>query len=86
MIKHYAKFIKQKEMTPKQAAQSYVMEEIRAQIEEWSREGIENASEKKFVVALAKIHNKLSDSFNKAGDSMPIEISDIKIDSNYLGH
>ena len=86
MIKHYAKFIKQKEMTPKQAAQSYVMEEIRAQIEEWSREGIENASEKKFVVALAKIHNKLSDSFNKGGDSMPIEISDIKIDSNYLGH
>ena len=86
MIKHYAKFIKQKEMTPKQAAQSYVMEEIRAQIEEWSREGIENASEKKFVVALAKIHNKLSDSFNKDGDSMPIEISDIKIDSNYLGH
>ena len=86
MIKHYAKFIKQKEMTPKQADQSYVMEEIRAQIEEWSREGIENASEKKFVVALAKIHNKLSDSFNKNGDSMPIEISDIKIDSNYLGH
>lgn len=86
MIKHYAKMIKQKEMTPKQAAQSYVMEEIRAQVEEWSREGIENASEKKFVIALAKIHNKLSDSFNKAGDSMPIEISDIKIDSNYLGH
>ena len=86
MIKYYAKTIKQKEMTPKQAAQSYVMQEIRAQVEEWSREGIENASEKKFVIALAKIHNKLSDSFNKAGDSMPIEISDIKIDSNYLGH
>ena len=86
MIKHYSKMIKQKEMTPKQAAQSYVMEEIRAQVEEWSREGIENASEKKFVIALAKIHNKLSDSFNKGGDSMPIEISEIKIDSEPLGH
>jgi len=83
MIKYYAKTIKQKEMTPKQAAQSYVMQEIRAQVEEWQMEGIENASEKKFVIAIAKIHNKLSDSFNKAGDSMPIEISDIKIDSNY---
>ena len=40
----------------------------------------------KFVIAMAKIHNKLSDSFNKAGDSMPIEISDIKIDSEPLGH
>ena len=86
MIKYYEKTIKQKEMTPKQAAQSYVMQEIRAQVEEWQMEGIENASEKKFVIAIAKIHNKLSDSFNKAGDSMPIEISDIKIDSNYLGH
>ena len=86
MIKYYAKTIKQKEMTPKQAAQSYVMQEIRAQVEEWQMEGIENASEKKFVIAIAKIHNKLSDSFNKAGDSMPIEISDIKIDSEPLGH
>ena len=33
MIEHYAKHIKDKEMTPKQAAQSYVMEEIRAQVE-----------------------------------------------------
>ena len=86
MIKYYAKTIKQKEMTPKQAAQSYVMQEIRAQVEEWQMEGIENASEKKFVIAIAKIHNKLSDSFNKAGDSMPIEISNIKIDSEPLGH
>lgn len=83
MIKHYAKMIKKKEMTPKQAAQSYVMAEISGQVVEWQMEGIENASEKKFVIALAKIHNKLSDSFNKSGDSMPIEISDIKIDSNY---
>ena len=46
MIKYYAKTIKgQKEMTPKQAAQSYVMQEIRAQVEEWQMEGIENASE-----------------------------------------
>ena len=79
MIKHYAQMIKDKEMTPKQAAQSYVMEEIRSQVEEWKREGIENASEKKFVVAIAKIHNQLSDSFNKNGDSMPIEIDEIKI-------
>ena len=86
MIKTYARLIKKKEFTPKQAAQSYVMEEIRAQVEEWSREGIENASEKQFVIALAKIHNKLSDSFNKGGDSMPIEISSIKIDSEPLGH
>ena len=80
MIEHYAKHIKDKEMTPKQAAPSYVMEEIRAQVEEWKRYGIENASEKKFVVAIAKIHNQLSDSFNKNGDSMPIEIDGIKID------
>jgi|TARA_X000001388_G_C2156683_1_gene94567 hypothetical protein len=79
MIKHYAQMVKDKEMTPKQASQSFVMEEIRSQVEEWKREGIENASEKKFVVAIAKIHNQLSDSFNKNGDSMPIEIDEIKI-------
>ena len=79
MIKHYAQMIKDKEMTPKQAGQSFVMEEIRSQVEEWKREGIENASEKKFVIAIAKIHNQLSYSFNKNGDSMPIEIDEIKI-------
>ena len=80
MIKHYAQMIKDKEMTPKQASQSFVMEQIRSQVEEWKREGIENASEKKFVIALAKIHNQLSDSFNKNGDSMPIEIETIQIE------
>ena len=79
MITHYAQMIKNKEMTPKQAGQSFVMEEIKAQVEEWKREGIDNASQKKFIVALAKIHNQLSYSFNKNGDSMPIEIDEIKI-------
>ena len=74
--------IKEKEMTPKKAGKSFVMEEIRSQVEEWKREGIENASEKKFVVAIAKIHNQLSDSFNKNGDSMPIEIDQIKINDH----
>ena len=60
MIKHYAQMIKNKDMTPKQAGQSFVMEEIRSQVEEWKREGIDNASQKRFVVALAKIHNQLS--------------------------
>ena len=79
MITHYAQMIKNKEMTPKQAGQSFVMEEIRSQVEVWKREGIDNASQKRFVVALAKIHNQLSYSFNKNGDSMPIEIDEIKI-------
>lgn len=81
MIEQYAKLIKDKEMTPKQAGQSFVMQEIWAQVETYKREGIANASEKKFVIALAKIHNQLSDSFNKNGDSMPIEIDTIQIDN-----
>ena len=79
-LKHYTQMIKDKEMTPKQAGQSYVMSEIWGQVEEWKKEGIENADEKNFIIAVSKIHNQLSDSFNKNGDSMPIEIDEIKID------
>jgi hypothetical protein len=79
-LKHYAKMIKDKEMTPKQASQSYVMSELFNQVEEWKNEGIDNANEKKFIIAVAKIHNQLSESFNKNGDSMPVEIDEIKID------
>jgi len=82
MIQHYAKMIKDKEMTPKQASQSFVMEEIRSQVEEWKREGIENASEKKFVIALAKIHNQLADRFvAMGGDTVHIDIETIQINN-----
>ena len=81
MIKHYAKMIKDKEMTPKQAAQSYVMQLLWNDVEEWKQQGIDNTSEKKFVVAVSQIHNQQSHSFNKNGDSIPIEIDQIKIES-----
>lgn len=76
----YGKLIKEDNYTPKQASQSFVMEEIKGWVEEYKRQGIENQHEKKFVVALAKLHNKISNDFNKNGDSMPIEIDEIKID------
>ena len=76
----YGKLIKEDNYTPKQASQSFVMEEIKGWVEEYKRQGIENQHEKKFVVALAKLHNKISNDFNKSGDSMPIEIDEIKVD------
>lgn len=79
-IKQYGEMIKAKEITPKQSAQSFVMAEIQGWVEEYKMQGIDNESEKKFVVALAKLHNKISESFNKNGDSMPIEIDEIKIE------
>ena len=76
-LKNYGEYIKDKEFTPKQAAQSFVMEEIKGWVEEFKGQ-LDTASEKRFVVALAKLHNQISDSFNKAGDSMPIEVDEIK--------
>ena len=76
----YGKLIKEDNYTPKQASQSFVMEEIKGWVEEWKKEGIKNADEKNFIIAVSKIHNQLSDSFNKSGDSMPIEIDEIKVD------
>ena len=76
-LKNYGEYIKKKEFTPKQAAQSFVMEEIKGWVEEFKGQ-LDTASEKRFVVALAKLHNQISDSFNKAGDSMPIEVDEIK--------
>ena len=79
-MKIYGEEIKKGTYKPKQAAQSFVMEEIKGWVEEYKREGIGNAHEKRFLVALAKLHNKISYDFNKHGDSMPIEIEDIKIE------
>jgi len=75
----YAKLIKEDNYTPKQASQSFVMEEIKGWVEEYKMQGIQNQHEKRFVIALAKLHNKISNDFNKNGDSMPIEIDEIKI-------
>jgi len=82
MIQQYAKMIKDKEMTPKQAGMSYVMQEIWGQVEEWKQQGIDNASEKKFVIALAKIHNQLADRFvAMGGDTVHIDIETIQINN-----
>ncbi len=76
-LKQYGEYIKSKDYTPKQAAQSFVMDEIKGWVEEF-KDQLDNASEKRFVVALAKLHNEISDSFNKSGDSTPIEVDEIK--------
>ena len=76
-LKNYGEYIKSKEFTPKQAAQSFVMDEIKGWVEEFKGQ-LDTASEKRFVVALANLHNQISHSFNKAGDSMPIEVDEIK--------
>jgi len=79
-LKHYGEEIKNKNFTPKQSAQSFVMEEIKGWINEFNiQQGIDNVHEKKFVQALAKLHNKISNDFNKSGDSMPVELDEIKI-------
>ena len=57
MIKQYAQMIKDKEMTPKQAGQSFVMEEIRSQVEEWKREGIDNASQKTTLTSITYLND-----------------------------
>ena len=76
-LKNYGELIKNKEITPKQSAQAFVMDEIKGWVEEFKGQ-LDTASEKRFVVALANLHNQISNSFNKAGDSTPIEVDEIK--------
>jgi|TARA_R100000093_G_scaffold27834_1_gene15428 hypothetical protein len=73
--------ISRKNFAPQQAAQAFVMQEIKGWVDEFNKmQGIDNIFEKKFVVALAKLHNKISHSFNKNGSSEPIELDEIVID------
>jgi len=80
--KEYGMAIFHKNFTPQQAAQAFVMQEIKGWVDEFNKmQGIDNLFEKKFVVALAKLHNEISHSFNKNGSSEPIELDEIIIDN-----
>ena len=74
ILKLYATELKTKESTPKQLAEAFVMQEIADTVKAFKSE-YENNYEKRFIIALAKFHNKIGDKFK--GDYLPIEIDEI---------
>tara|TARA_R100001460_G_scaffold98856_2_gene141844 strand:- start:174 stop:398 length:225 start_codon:yes stop_codon:yes gene_type:complete len=71
MLKMYGEDIKSRQSTPKDSAQAFVMEEIKGYVKEFTSQH-PNVNEKKFILALARLHNNIGKKFS--GDWMPIEI------------
>ena len=71
ILQDYGNDIKKGESTPTEAALVYVMEEIRRAGSRFS-DGTTNVHEKKFVLALAKLHNKIGKKFK--GDWYPMDV------------
>ena len=71
ILQDYGNDIKRGESTPTEAALVYVMEEIRRAGSRFSDETT-NVHEKKFVLALAKLHNQIGKKFK--GDWHPMDV------------
>lgn len=71
ILQDYGNDIKRGESTPTEAALVYVMEEIRRAGARFSDETT-NVHEKKFVLALAKLHNQIGKKFK--GDWHPMDV------------
>tara|TARA_E500000318_G_scaffold33215_1_gene32807 strand:+ start:148 stop:414 length:267 start_codon:yes stop_codon:yes gene_type:complete len=71
ILQEYGNDIKRGEATPTEAALMYVMEEVRRAGSRFSDETT-NVHEKKFVLALAKLHNQIGKKFK--GDWHPMDI------------
>ena len=71
ILQDYGNDIKRGESTPTEAALVYVMEEIRRAGARFSHEHL-LSHQKKFVLALAKLHNQIGKKFK--GDWHPMDV------------